>query len=146
MLETSECILWTRSALTRKGYALVRFGVNRGRGAHTVALEGKLGRPLGPGMQANHHCDVRHCVNPEHLYEGTHKQNMADMVARSRNRPGSCSKGHEYTEENTYVTKRGMRHCRTCSRSFSRASKSRRRARLKAERFPTGPHSPEHSA
>lgn len=36
------------------------------------------------GKQINHHCDVPACVNPEHLYAGTHEENMRDMAARRR--------------------------------------------------------------
>jgi len=38
---------------------------------------------------ACHHCDVRECVNPAHLYFGTPQQNVMDMVKRGRNAKGS---------------------------------------------------------
>jgi DNA-binding MarR family transcriptional regulator len=37
-----------------------------------------------------HRCDTRSCVNPDHLYEGTHAENMRDMVRRRRARTGSA--------------------------------------------------------
>lgn len=52
--------------------------------ASRVALRSKLGRPITPGMQALHTCDNPPCVNPEHLYEGTPKQNTHDMISRGR--------------------------------------------------------------
>jgi hypothetical protein len=52
--------------------------------AHVFELERKLGRPLQPGMQSNHHCDERACVQHEHLYEGTQIQNVQDMWDRKR--------------------------------------------------------------
>jgi len=55
---------------------------------HREALEQKLGRPIATGLQACHTCDVRACVNPDHLYEGTRRQNMADCSVRGRhNKP-----------------------------------------------------------
>ena len=59
----------------------VRFQRER---AHVNALVRKLGRPLRPGMQANHHCDNRACIRFEHLYEGTQVQNVQDMWDRKR--------------------------------------------------------------
>jgi hypothetical protein len=59
----------------------VRYRTER---AHVVALTGKLGRPLTEGMQANHHCDNRACIQREHVYEGTQIQNIKDMWDRGR--------------------------------------------------------------
>lgn len=50
---------------------------------HRLALERKLGRQLLPGMLALHDCDWPSCVNEDHLYEGTHKDNVQDMLERN---------------------------------------------------------------
>lgn len=77
-----------------------------------------------------HHCDNRLCSNPRHLYLGTHQQNMADMKMRGRvgdngnAKKTHCPQGHEYTPENTYVSRSNKRHCRACGRD-----RDRRRAR-----------------
>ena len=47
--------------------------------AHRVALMIKLGRPIAPGMNANHSCHRRDCVAPDHLYEGTQAEKIAAM-------------------------------------------------------------------
>ena len=63
-----------------------------------------------------HHCDNPPCINPEHLYAGTAKQNTNDMVERGRhrnNRKTHCSHGHEYTAENIYAYQ-NSRQCREC--------------------------------
>jgi hypothetical protein len=51
-----------------------------------VVLEHKLGRPIKDGMVAMHSCDRSRCVNPDHLSEGTPRDNTADMIAKGRSK------------------------------------------------------------
>ena len=51
---------------------------------HRVVLAWKLGRALGEGKHALHHCDNKGCLNPGHLYEGTAGDNTRDWVERGR--------------------------------------------------------------
>lgn len=76
------------------GYGAVKWGGKK-RGAHTVALELKLGRPITPGMLACHtrDCVVRLCCNPAHLYEGTYRQNAADTSAMGRHNTEAQRRG-----------------------------------------------------
>jgi hypothetical protein len=53
-----------------------------------IALSKKLGRPVAGNLEACHHCDNPPCFNPDHLYEGTHKENMEDMANRNRSNKG----------------------------------------------------------
>lgn len=80
------CWLWTGS--TDHGYGKIEtWSRATGAGtvkAHRLALEMKLGRPILPGLKALHHCDVKRCVNPDHLYEGTTQDNSNDAVERDR--------------------------------------------------------------
>ena len=70
-----------------------------------------------PKKDLLHSCDNPPCTNPEHLSEGTHKQNIQQSVARGRNwekRKTHCPQGHPYSEENTQTCRKGGRHCRIC--------------------------------
>ena len=53
-------------------------------GAHRIMLEMKLGRPIRPGFFACHTCDYPRCCNPDHLWEGTAKDNMQDAAKKGR--------------------------------------------------------------
>lgn len=68
------------------------------RGAHVLAWEETNG-PVPKGMNVCHSCDNRACINQEHLFLGTHKQNMEDMVAKERQAKGSKVYGSKLTEE-----------------------------------------------
>lgn len=79
-----------------------------------------------------HHCDNPRCIDPNHLFLGSNSDNLLDCVDKGRHgnaRKTHCSKGHEYTSENTYVrTSRGWteRMCRVCIRAYVKAAKSKR--------------------
>lgn len=77
----SDCWLWLGD-LSEWGYGV--FSVNHvGRGAHRVAYEYANG-PIPEGMKVCHRCDVPPCVNPAHLFLGTHQDNMDDKVSKGR--------------------------------------------------------------
>jgi hypothetical protein len=63
-------------------YKHVRINGRR-HGVHRLALQRKLERKIQPGYYALHHCDHKSCVNPDHLYEGTDKDNVRDMIKRN---------------------------------------------------------------
>ncbi len=75
------CWLWT-GGLTEKGYGRAWFQGKKRR-AHRLAYFLTNGR-IPTGLNINHHCDVRNCVNPEHLWVGTQKENMQDAWAKGR--------------------------------------------------------------
>lgn len=65
-----------------KGYGRVRIG-NQTELAHRVAWVEQNG-PIPDGLFACHHCDNPSCVNPDHLFLGTVRDNAHDMVAKGR--------------------------------------------------------------
>ena len=78
------CMIYPKAPCSVKWYAGVEIkGIGRRR-VHRLVLERKLGRSIGQ-LLALHTCDNRSCVNPEHLYEGTFKDNMGDRLQRSPN-------------------------------------------------------------
>lgn len=76
-----ECWRWMR-CLDSGGYGSLQW---RGRSekAHRVALGLSVENP--GGLFALHHCDVRSCCNPLHLYWGTQLENNRDRASRGRN-------------------------------------------------------------
>src|SRR5690349_9784178 len=93
---------------------------------HRVAYERLVG-PIPDGLALDHLCRVRHCINPDHLEPVTWRENIlrgASEVARLAART-ACSKGHEFTPENTRINN-GARACRRCDRENKRAQRIRK--------------------
>lgn len=90
-----------------------RFG---SRGAHRVIFELACG-PVPAGLQLDHVCRHRPCVNPDHLEPVTARENTrrGESFAGVNSRKVRCDHGHAYSEENTYRW-RGRRDCRACIR------------------------------
>lgn len=116
------CWLWT-GTLSPKGYASFQHDT-RNQFVHRTAYETWVG-PIPEGLEIDHLCSVRNCVNPAHLEAVTHAENMARASARKTH----CVHGHEYTPENTChpLGNPGHRVCRTCRNAEARARYQRRK-------------------
>jgi hypothetical protein len=88
VLKTGDCWLWTGS-IQNNGYGSYTL-YGKTTPAHRVAYFAFIGN-IDSGMDVCHVCDVRNCVNPAHLYQATHKQNMRDMQSKNRGRNGVMS-------------------------------------------------------
>lgn len=77
----SGCWLWT-STMHEGGYGEFKENGKRIR-AHVWSYKTFVG-PIPEGLFVLHHCDMRCCVNPDHLYVGTKWQNTQDAINRNR--------------------------------------------------------------
>lgn len=114
----SGCWLWLRY-VAQDGYG--RYQIRSKQVvAHRASYELYKG-PVPEHLYVLHKCDVRCCVNPDHLWLGTLSDNMRDMHRKNRhhNAPRErCMRGHEFTEENTLIAKDGQRRCRICNKKY----------------------------
>ena len=76
------CWLWSASTSGR-GYGSVR-ARGKNQRAHREAYEAANGEGSAVGLVVRHKCDVRACVNRDHLEIGTYADNNRDMVERGR--------------------------------------------------------------
>lgn len=90
--------------------------------AHRVAYE-LLRGPIPDGLELDHICRNRRCVRPSHLEPVTTAVNTLRGEAPSAQnaRLTHCRRGHAFSPENTHITPRGTRTCRTCRRESARA-------------------------
>ena len=119
---TGACWLWT-AYRNRDGYGRFRLD-GRISCAHRVAYEALVG-PIPEGLDLDHLCRVRNCVNPDHIEPVPRGVNtlrgMGPPAAFARQT--HCKRGHEFTPENTYEW-RTSRICRTCRADYARKSKA----------------------
>jgi hypothetical protein len=120
---TGDCWVWT-AATVRDGYGCIGDGAPSRRvlDAHRLAYQWLKG-PIPEGLELDHLCRNRRCVNPDHMEAVTHRENMwrgnAPTVAQAKQT--HCKRGHPFDEANTYYFKQQPwrkvhigRQCRAC--------------------------------
>lgn len=123
--ETTGCWLWT-AGLNGQGYG--HFSLDgRMQRAHRVAYELLVG-PVPEGLELDHLCRVRRCVNPAHLEAVTHRENTlrGDTVPASRAKLTHCKRGHPLEPPHLRRTSNGSRRCWTCEKQLQRERRERK--------------------
>lgn len=120
--DPSGCWLWTG---TRQMTGYGRFPIGRGSvPAHRFAYE-QLACPVPDGLELDHLCRVRNCVNPAHLEPVTRAENNRRRWATYTH----CKNGHDLTDPANLYFVKGRRVCKACQRARSAAYYQRRKAK-----------------
>jgi len=91
-----ECWLWLGATSGRVGQASIYHPIlKRAYQAYRISYEIKYG-DIENGKHILHSCDNPTCVNPNHLRQGTHQENMKDMFDRNRNKNPPVIKGEKH--------------------------------------------------
>lgn len=127
-----ECLPWGY-VLDRDGYPqskVKRDKVESILGAHRLAYVIRWGQ-VPAGLQLDHLCRVRSCVNPYHLEPVTSAVNTerGDGPAVSNARKTHCKRGHELSGANLKISKGRGRACRECHRQGCRRYRAGTRTR-----------------
>lgn len=121
----SGCWLWSGAinGPSKRPYGQMRASGVKVR-ANRYAYESFVGQ-IPKGLYVCHRCDVSICVNPDHLFLGTPRDNVIDMMNKGRNRSGInpwnrskmiCVRGHPLTAENLSKVQKNRRVCLACIR------------------------------
>ena len=113
----SGCWLWQGNLHPTTGYGQLTSGGKHFL-AHRWAYEHYVG-PIPEGLQLDHKCRLRCCVNPDHLEPVTCKENNNRGISAIVNRALAlaqthCRHGHPYDASNSFIAKSGFRVCRIC--------------------------------
>lgn len=112
---------WQWRGATTWGYGTA-WAEGRTRRAHRLAYELLIG-PIPDGLDLDHLCRNRACVNPTHLEPVTRRVNLLRGVGLTARRAAqtACIHGHPFDQANTIRRRDGTRDCRSCLHNRNRA-------------------------
>jgi hypothetical protein len=121
------CLIYT-GPFNNRGYGTISTTVNgasASASAHRVVYEALVG-PIPTGLQLDHLCRTRACVNPAHLEPVTRRENIlrGESPSAVHARKTHCIRGHEFTPENTHTRSDGSRSCRKCGARRKRLARN----------------------
>lgn len=119
------CWVWSGAPNT-SGYGMLRIDRKTSQLAHRVGYELLVG-PIPEGLQLDHLCRNRLCVNPAHLEPVDSRTNTlrGETLAARQAAQTHCVHGHPFSGENLTVTRFGKRRCNTCNRERAREQRAR---------------------
>lgn len=135
--KTETCWFWVGRKMTF-GYGDIQLYAGGPRtSSHRASWEINVG-PIPNGMFVLHKCDNPPCVNPDHLFLGTQKDNLLDARKKGRAytldsrwmlQKTHCPQGHEYSPENLRKNDRGWRLCKICHAALERGKRKRKKGK-----------------
>lgn len=131
---TRDACWWWTGSKTGEGYGQLKLGKTT-RVAHRVVYE-LLVNAVPDGLELDHLCRNRACVNPAHLEPVSHSVNV--QRAEKPKSASHCKRGHPFDHENTINRADGRRMCRTCRRASGREHARRKRRKRAADRNTLG--------
>ena len=113
-VDDNGCWIWTKGyAGGRSGrYGMLRLPDGSSMSAHRLSYTLHHG-PIGSDLIVCHRCDVTACVNPEHLFLGTAKDNVDDMIRKGRQRPH-----HKISDDVVNIIRNSADDCATLAKRF----------------------------
>ncbi len=128
----SGCWEW-RGGLATNGYGRFNLGNGKSVPAHRITYN-LLKGDIPEGLEPDHLCRNRKCVNPDHIEAVTRRENIMRGLLPETNRnlqlsKTHCPQGHPYDKNNTYVDPQGFRQCKKCNTLTGRQERIKRRVK-----------------